>query len=77
VLVYANKDLAHLAPENPGAGRHSPLSDTVEWREDELPMRYPWPKHVEIGGRPTVNIALAASGSLVFLALVVGFYLWL
>jgi hypothetical protein len=40
-------------------------------------MRYPWPKHVVIGRRRTVDIAFASLGSLVFLALVVGLFFWL
>jgi hypothetical protein len=40
-------------------------------------MRYPWPKHVVIGRRYTVDLVLAALGTLAFLALVVGLFFWL
>jgi hypothetical protein len=43
----------------------------------ELAMRYPWPKHVVIGRRCTVDLVLAALGTLLFLALVVGLFFWL
>jgi hypothetical protein len=37
-------------------------------------MRYPWPKHVVMGRRRTVDIALAAVGTLIILALVVSIF---
>jgi hypothetical protein len=40
-------------------------------------MRYPWPKHVVIGRKSTVDIVLGALGTLVFLGLVVALFFWL
>jgi hypothetical protein len=45
--------------------------------QSERAMRYPWPKHVVIGRRRTVDLVLASLGTLVFLALVVGLFFWL
>jgi hypothetical protein len=53
------------------------LIQCIGGEKTEQAMRYPWPQHVVIGRRRTVDLVLAALGTLVFLALVVGLFFWL